>query len=234
MCFHYRVLDQEEAKETFTQWEETKRSQALVFLWVSMTSIAAAQWRDVENPRVMHWGNPWTKGTSRREWRDSPGAHSWAPGDPCRAWSDSGQTLLPIKESLRKCWNQEHWGSWQARRALWPCQLCQAGMVSRGRNPCPLSALHPPHPMQLHRAQREHSAIPVPAGRASRPIPGIEPGVTRRIWSFFVMGLSTWHQAHWNRYGTPGEERNLVQKWAGLIKRALIWIWKRKEIILVH
>lgn len=65
MCFHYRVLDQGEAKETFRQWEETKRSQTLVFLGASMTPIGAAEaaapvlapWA-VEHPRVMHWGSP--------------------------------------------------------------------------------------------------------------------------------------------------------------------------------
>lgn len=41
--------------------------------------------------------------------------------------SNSGQTPLPMKESLRKCWNQERCGTQQAKRAL---QLCQGGMVS--------------------------------------------------------------------------------------------------------
>lgn len=57
-----------------TMGRKEKRSQALVLLGVSMTPTAASQWRAVENPRVMHWGSPWTQGTSRGEWRHPPGA----------------------------------------------------------------------------------------------------------------------------------------------------------------
>lgn len=99
---------------------------------------------------MMHWGSPWIKGASKGEWRHSPGAQISAPGDLCRASSDSGQTFLPMKESLRTCWNQEHCSTWQAGRALQLCQLCQlcqGELVSRGRNPCPLSALCPPQLM---------------------------------------------------------------------------------------
>lgn len=32
VCFHYTLPGQEEVEEAFRQWEETKRSQALVFM----------------------------------------------------------------------------------------------------------------------------------------------------------------------------------------------------------